>query len=772
MRWHLAMAALIVQATAGYAIPWPNGARAAIVLTYDDAVTSQLDHAVPALDAAGLKGTFFLSNVHQADVARWKAVAVSGHELANHTLNHPCLAGTFAMPPRQELEHHTPESVLQEIAQQNVLLTALDGRQEHGFAVPCGQTLAGGKDYLEPLRLSKLVTYSRSADESDAELQRDPASFDLMQLPGRGFTSPTAATQMFEFAQKAAQSGGLAVYVFHGVGGDHLSVTADDHRRLVQWLAANRQTYWVATMRDVVAWIAQQRGASAVQVSTDPTVTVESGKLQGVAETGVSPIQIFRGIPFAAPPVADLRWREPQPLAPWSGIRSATAFAPRCMQQPLYSDMMFRSPAPSENCLYLNVWTPAKLDGSRRGKLPVLLYIYGGGFMAGDSSEKRYDGAALARRGIVVVTVNYRLGVFGFFAHPELTASSPHHASGNYGLLDQAAALAWVRRNIAVFGGNPNRITIGGESAGSMSVNALMASPLSRGDIAGAIGESGALMQKWSPHPLAEIETKGAAFAQSIGAPTLAALRALSADKLLAAQGVAGDTPFDPIIDGYFLTEAPAVTFAAGKAAKVPLLLGSNSQESPGSAVLGDGAPTIAKYRAGLTRVLGDKADALFALYPARTDADVLPAATALASDDSLGLPTWKWFDLQRRTGAPTYYYYFARVRPRFVTDTLGNPPQWGAVHSAEIEYALGNLDANPLYVWTADDRTVSATMSGYFANFIKTGNPNGRGLPAWSKATADASRIRRQMIDVDSRSAPFPEQRRYEAAEPILYMH
>src|SRR6185369_15468797 len=215
MRWHLAMAALIVQATAGHAIAWPNGARAAIVLTYDDAATSQLDHAVPALDAAGLKGTFFLSNVHQADVARWKAVAASGHELANHTLNHPCLAGTFDMPPRQQLEHHTPESVLQEVAQQNVLLTALDGRQEHGFAVPCGQTLAGGRDYLEPLRRSKLVTYSRNVEETDDDLQRDPSTFDLMRLPGRAFESPAGAAQLVEFAEKAAKGGGLAVYVFH-----------------------------------------------------------------------------------------------------------------------------------------------------------------------------------------------------------------------------------------------------------------------------------------------------------------------------------------------------------------------------------------------------------------------------------------------------------------------------------------------------------------------------------------------------------------------------
>ena len=306
------MAALIAQASAGHSMAWPNGARAAIVLTYDDAAPSQLDHAIPALDSTGLKGTFFLSNVRLADVARWKAAAVSGHELANHTLNHPCLAGTFEMPPRQQLEHHTPESVLQEVAQQNVLLTALDGRLDHGFAVPCGQTLAGGKDYLEPLRQSKLVTYSRSVEETDGELQRDPASLDLMRLPGRGFTSPTAATQMVEFAEQAAQAGGLAVYVFHGVGGDYLSVTADDHNRFVEWLAARRQTYWVATMRDVVAWIAQQRSAPAARrVAGDPAVTVESGKLQGVAEAGASPIHIFRGIPFAEPPVGERRFAAP-----------------------------------------------------------------------------------------------------------------------------------------------------------------------------------------------------------------------------------------------------------------------------------------------------------------------------------------------------------------------------------------------------------------------------------------------------------------------------
>ena len=403
----------------------------------------------------------------------------------------------------------------------------------------------------------------------------------------------------------------------------------------------------------------------------------------------------------------------------------------------------------------------------------MLLYFYGGGFQAGDGSEKRYDGAAMAARGIVVVTVNYRLGVFGYLAHPELTAESPHRSSGNYGLLDQVAALAWVKRNIAAFGGDPGHITIGGESAGSLSVSALMASPLSRDLIAGAIGESGGMMQKFAPGTLADAEVAGAAFAKDLGAPTLTALRALSPERLLAAQ--AGDkAPRSyAVVDGYFLTEPPALTFAGGKAARVPLLVGTNSQEAAGSAVLGDGvAATVDNYRAGLKRVLGDKADAIFALYRARSDAEVMAMATAVASDDFLGLPTWKWFDLHRRTGAPTWLYSFNRVRPRMVTDTSGNPSPWGATHSAEIEYALGNLDANPLYAWTDEDRKVSATMSGYFANFIKTGDPNGDSLPVWHEAPADEDKLQRQVIDVRTYSAPFPEQHRYIEAEPLLYMH
>ena len=521
-------------------------------------------------------------------------------------------------------------------------------------------------------------------------------------------------------------------------------------------------------------WLALAGTFSATPLSSEarPIVAVEGGRLEGAADGQAPSVSIFRGIPFAAAPAGELRWAEPKPVEHWKGIRKATEFGPRCMQRPLYSDMMFRSPGVSEDCLYLNVWTPANLGRSAKAKLPVLVYIYGGGFEAGDSSEKRYDGAALARRGIVVVTVNYRLGIFGFFAHPELTAASPHRASGNYGLLDQIAALNWVKRNIAAFGGNPDHVTVAGESAGSLSVSALMASPLSRAKLRGAIGESGALMQKLTPVPLADAEQKGMSFAKALGAPTIAALRGMSAASLLDAQAKANDLPIEIIVDGYALTEPPAVTFERGRSAHVPLLVGTNSQEAPAEAVLGNGAATVANYRAGLSRTLGDKADPVFALYPARTDADVIAAATALASDNFLALPTWKWFDLQRRTGAPTYYYEFTKVSPRFVTDTSGKPLPWGAVHSAEIEYALGNLDANPLYAWTNEDRKVSATMSAYFANFIKTGDPNGKGLPVWPRASRDPSKIRRQIIDVRTRSANFPEQRRYVAGESLVDMH
>ena len=511
--------------------------------------------------------------------------------------------------------------------------------------------------------------------------------------------------------------------------------------------------------------------AAPAMAADGPIVTVETGKLQGVAATGNSPVQIFRGVPYARPPVGDLRWREPHTADKWDGVRAADQFGPRCMQRHMWDDMFFRSPSASEDCLYLNVWTPANLGKGASAKLPVLVYIYGGGFVAGTSDEPRYDGAAMAARGIVVVTVNYRLGIFGFFAHPQLTGESPHHASGNYGLLDQAAAVAWVKRNIAAFGGDPRHITVGGESAGSMSVSGMMVSPLTRNLIAGAIGESGSALPPLRLLTLAEAEKKGMDFAESLQVPPLSQLRAIPAEKLLSVQDFQG-AAWWPDIDGYYFTETPEQTYAAGKAAKAPSLIGSNSQEGADSYILQNTPRTVVNFQGGLRNMYGATAERLIQLYPAATDTDVRRAATEFASDAFIAAGTWNWFDHQRRTGWPTYYYYYTHVRPQPTAYKATGPAAYGALHSSEIEYALDNLGANPAYAWIDDDRKVSATMSGYWANFIKTGNPNGDGLPLWPQASTDATQIQRQIIDVDTHRSAFPEQARYSEVVQILAKH
>jgi len=318
-------------------------------------------------------------------------------------------------------------------------------------------------------------------------------------------------------------------------------------------------------------------------------VRTANGIVEGVDESG---IRLFRGVPYAAPPIGELRWKEPQPVTNWTGVRQADRFSPRAMQEPLFSDMVFRSDGISEDCLYLNIWTPARSEADR---LPVLVYFYGGGLMAGDGSELRYDGDSLARRGIVTVTVNYRLGVFGFLAHPELTLESPHHASGNYGFLDQAAALRWVSQNIASFGGNPQRVTIAGESSGSFSVSAQMASPLSSALIAGAIGESGSMLGS-APVSLAAAEQNGLEFQKLAGAGDLAALRRMPAQQILDASASHDWELYGAVVDGYFSAQPPTEVFAAGRQARVPLLAGWNVQESDYHAILGDAEPTRDNY--------------------------------------------------------------------------------------------------------------------------------------------------------------------------------
>jgi len=477
-------------------------------------------------------------------------------------------------------------------------------------------------------------------------------------------------------------------------------------------------------------------------------VKVAGGTLEG-AGPQANGVRAFKGIPFAQPPVGELRWTAPRPPKKWSGARAATQFGPRCMQQPLFSDMVFRSNGMSEDCLYLNVWTPAKSDNER---LPVLVYFFGGGFVAGDGSESRYDGESMAQKGIVALTVNYRLGVFGFLAHPELTKESPHHASGNYTLLDQNAALVWVKQNIAAFGGDPSKVTIAGESAGSIAVSAQMASPLSRDLIAGAIGESGSILGALSPVPLKQAEEQGAKFASAVGASNIGGLRAMTAEQILEAAAKPGTPRFSAAIDGYFFPEPPLAIFAAGKQAHVPLLAGWNSEESNARGVLARETPTRENYQKAVERLYGPEAKAVLEQYAAAGDEDVQQVATDLASDRFIAYSTWKWIDEAAKTGGkPVYRYFYSRPRPG----------AHGAAHSAEIEYAMGNLAGNKVYQWTPEDQKVSATMQEYFANFIKTGNPNGKGLPEWPAVKAgDTSQYLR--IDVETRAETEKHRDRY----------
>ncbi len=434
------------------------------------------------------------------------------------------------------------------------------------------------------------------------------------------------------------------------------------------------------------------------------------------------------------------------------------------MQRRVYSDMVFRASGNSEDCLYLNVWTPAQRSTER---LPVVVYFYGGGFTAGDGSEPRYDGAAMARRGIVALTVNYRLGVFGFLSHPELTSESPRHASGNYAFLDQAAALAWVRDNIAAFGGDPRKVTIAGESAGSISVSALMASPLSKSLIAGAIGESGAaIAPTFNPVPLMDAEKTGTAFATLAGAASLAGLRAMPAQAVLDVTAKQGAPRFPIAIDGYFLPKTVAEIFAAGEQAHVPLMAGWNSAESGARGVLGQNEATLEGYAKALKTIFGDDADAALKVYPAASNEAVADAATALASDRFIAFSTWKWIDSHSRTGGkPVYRYFYSRPRPAMNPGKGTSGPARGASHSAEIEYAMGNLKTNEVYAWTADDYKVSETFQEYFANFVKTGNPNGGTLPAWP-AVNGGKDVQILHLDVETRAEPDTTLERYRFLE------
>src|SRR5688572_12979919 len=334
-------------------------------------------------------------------------------------------------------------------------------------------------------------------------------------------------------------------------------------------------------------------GLASYGTAAADVVKTTAGSVKGTATAGGG-IRIYKSIPYAAPPVGELRWQAPRPAIAWQGVRDATEFGPRCLQGQIFADIVFRDL--SEECLTLNVWTPAKAAGDR---LPVMVWIHGGGFQAGAGAEPRHDGEAFARKNVILVSINYRLGVFGFLAHPELTRESGRNASGNYGFLDQIAALRWVRDNAAAFGGDPGNVTIFGESAGSFAVSALMASRLAAGLFHKAIGESGAFFTggrgALAMQPLPASEKAGAAFASALGAESIGALRAKSAGDVLAA-ALKTQPWFAPNVDGHVLTEDVAATFAAGRQARVPLLAGWNADEVRGGVVLGKQKPTAQSF--------------------------------------------------------------------------------------------------------------------------------------------------------------------------------
>jgi para-nitrobenzyl esterase len=487
-------------------------------------------------------------------------------------------------------------------------------------------------------------------------------------------------------------------------------------------------------------------------------VKVDTGRVKGVVNNGIA---AFKGIPFAAPPVGALRWKAPQPAPRWNGVREAAGFGPRCMQGNIYGDMIFRDKGPSEDCLYLNVWTPAT---SAKARLPVMVWIYGGGFAAGAASEPRQDGENLARKGVVVMSMNYRLNVFGFFSHAGLAKESGHDSSGNYGLLDQVAALEWVHKNIAGFGGDPANVTIFGESAGSFSLSALMASPLAQGLFQRAIGESGAFFGTvLDLKPLQASETVNAEFAESIGAHSLADLRAKPAAELLDAAVKRKDLWFAPNVDGYFLPQSVREIYASGKQSHVPLLAGWNRDEGGYGSIFGEDAPTATNFIAYAQKHFGDRADEFLKLYPADSDEQAKQAAQDLAGDQFIAFSTWEWLEMQGATARSTLYRYEfddAPPAPAKVEAGADTAPH-GAYHSAEIEFVFGALASKDL-PWRPEDKALSDLMSSYWANFARNGDPNGAGLPQWPAYTSQAS-YPVMHLDAVCHAAPDAHRGRYE---------
>ena len=477
---------------------------------------------------------------------------------------------------------------------------------------------------------------------------------------------------------------------------------------------------------ELVAEVKQESTAVANIARQPAPVRIETGLIQGVSQEGLT---VYKGIPFAAPPVAELRWCAPRPPAKWEGVRQAVSFAPGPIQGG-------NPPSgKSEDCLYLNIWTPALSQGD---KIPVLVWIYGGGFGAGSTSERNYSGENLARKGVVLVSIAYRVGQLGFLAHPELSSESPHNVSGNYGLLDMIAGLQWVQKNIAAFGGNPDKVTIFGESAGGIAVSMLCASPLAKGLFHGAISQSGGSFGPPRPTTfpgenlkrLADAESDGQTYLKSAGVSSIAELRKISSDKLPAGRGLGMSWP---IIDGWVIPDDQYKLYEAGRFNDTPILVGYNSDEGASFS----SAKTPEEHIAGVRARFGPFSEELLKAYP--TGSGTVPkTARDLMRDAAFGWHTWIWARLQSEKGKSKAFYYYFDQHPDYPEDS----PRagYGSPHGQDVAYVFQHLDAsNPQT--TKTDLEISEAMAIYWTNFAKKGDPNGEGLPVWP-AFSDANPV------------------------------
>jgi para-nitrobenzyl esterase len=512
--------------------------------------------------------------------------------------------------------------------------------------------------------------------------------------------------------------------------------------------------------------------AAIAPVKADPIKT-SGGLVSGVASTDGG-VRAYKGIPYAKPPVGDLRWRAPQPAAPWNGTLVADKHRSVCIQRDplggnsIFTQLFFTPIEPrSEDCLYLNVWTAASASEKR----PVMVWIHGGGFVGGSAAGEIYDGTDLAKKGVVLVSFNYRVWKLGFLASPELSKESEHHVSGNYGLLDQIAALQWVRENIAAFGGDPDNVTIFGQSAGSISCNFLMASPLAKGLFHRIIGESGGAFAPavgGSPllrnlflsalQSLADAEADGSKLMAALKATSLAEMRQKSVAEILAIPSATRFESAVPIKDGFVLPGTMDEIFAGGRQNDVPLLLGSNSDEGSNFPTM----RTLSSFREDAHKTLGPLADDFLGVYEANDDAQAARASAAAVRDSRIGWGGLQWAKAQARHGhSKVFYYYFAHHPPappeeRYV-ENLGK--NLGAYHGAELAYVFGNFVPHE-WTWTEADRDLARTVSQYWVNFAKSGDPNGPGLPAWPTFDPKSNSV--LYIDKTIAPGPVPNQKYY----------